>query len=136
MKKLIMAALLLGVVCVAKSEAADAKSYFTHRYTTTASTVAFKDAALYSVIMTTAATSGDYINIYDSSTVTGLATTYVTSAPFVMRLYYSTATATGSSIPGNTIYTFNPPIQFNDGIVVVPNSAAEAATLIYEGGRP
>jgi hypothetical protein len=135
MKKL-MAVLLLGFAVVSTSYAGVAKSYYTHRYATTISTVAVGDAALYGVIMSTAASSGDYINFFDSSNVNGLATTYITSAPFVMRLMYSTSTLNGTTIPQNTVYKFDPPIQFDKGIMITPSAAAESITIIYESGRP
>jgi hypothetical protein len=134
MKKLLMAALLLGVVCVAKSEAGVAKNYYSEKYATTISTVVIGDAALYSVMLGTGA-AGEFINFFDTANVTGLATTYITSSPFVFRLLYSTVTPSGATV-GNTLYKFDPPIQFNNGIMIAPSAATGTALITYEVGRP
>jgi len=136
MKKLIMAALLLGVFCVVKSEAGAGKTMYANKYSTTISTVAIGDAVLYSVLLSTPAAVGDYINFFDSANVIGLATGYISSAPFVFRLLYSTATAIGGTAGGSVLYTFNPPLQFDKGIMITPSSAADSALIVYEGGRP
>lgn len=133
MKKL-MAVLLLGVACMAVSSKAQAVSaaargakYMANvSYTTTVSSVSVSGpAAVYGVILGTGVAGTDYMAIFDRASI-GNAT--VQGNTMIARIYASSTTQ-------NTYVQFDPPLQFNSGIVAGNSTNAIWGTIIYEKGR-
>jgi len=130
MKKLLFV-LALGIVCVGSSQAAGAargaKGMTAVNYTTTASSVSVAGpVALYSVILSSGAAS-EYVALFDAS-ATGALTSASTGSSFRTRVFYNSASS-------NTIVNFDPPLQFNNGLVTAGSAATGAVLFVYEKGR-
>lgn len=113
----------------AAGAARGAKTTVNVSYTTTVSTVAAGTAvAVYSVVMSTGA-AGEFIALFDTSAVGGITSgnTSVVGG-FKTRLYYSSTTA-------NTTINFDPPLQFNSGLIVAPSAVTGQSLFTYEKGR-
>lgn len=131
MKKLLFV-LLMGLLCVGRSEAANptrgAKGVGAINYTTTASSMSIVGpVVVYSVYMSTGAT-GDFVALYDTNTLTGITAGGTTGAG------YKTRCMAGSTI-ATTSCNYDPPLQFNAGFGGVLSTANDAAIVIYEKGR-
>lgn len=132
MKKLLFV-LLLGVVWAGTSEAAGptrgAKGSYMLSYATTVSspTATAGPFVVYGVVVSTGA-SGDYVALFDSSTVTGLTFNSTTAGVFKGRCYASTTTAA-------TFCNYDPPLQFNLGLQAALSTANDHALIIFERGR-
>ena len=83
-------------------------------------------AVVYSVVLGTGAVT-DFVTLFDSNSVVGLTNTQ-TVANYKIRLYPTSATA-------NTNVTFDPPLQFNNGIMVIPGTALGTMMITFEKGR-
>lgn len=134
MKKLIsFAVVVLGILLLSgKSEAASAargaKGSVTVNYTTAVSTVSLaQPAVVYSVYMSTGAT-GDFIALFDTSSAAGITSSVQTTGVFKTRCYAgSTITATRCD--------YDPPLQFNLGVMAVLSTASDQALIVTEKGR-
>lgn len=133
MNKIIGSFLLAaGVLCLMgrPSEASNirgAKGYNAINYSTTGSSVAVSGpAVVYSVLVSTGTAGTDYVALFDQASLGGTVATTMTNLK--TRIYVSSTTQ-------NTYIVFDPPIQFNLGIIAA-NSAVGLQTLItYERGR-
>jgi hypothetical protein len=125
MKKIILA-FVLGLFCMAKSEAAGAKTATAVNYSVTVTSITVGPAALYAIVLSTPTTAGDYVVVWDSATGAGLATNVVTTQK--LRVVASTTAVTFPVI------TFDPPIKFRNGIMAALNAATNYATFIWESG--
>ena len=131
MRKLLVV-LLLGVIWAGKSEAAGptrgAKGSISMVYALSGSSVAIVSgsAVVYSIIMSTGAT-GDFVVLFDSASLNGLASTTSTS---VMK----TRCMAGSTIT-TTMCNYDPPLQFNLGLAAVNSTVNNSALIVYEKGR-
>jgi hypothetical protein len=129
----LMAFLLLGlglVMLPSRGECAaaarGAKNYSTSTFTTTASSVSVSGAGVvYGVILGTGTAGTDFLSLFDASSIAALTST---STSFKVRVNVSSATQ-------NTIVSFDPPLQFNSGIVAANSAATLWSTVIYEKGR-
>lgn len=123
MKKLLLAAslLVMGQAAFAASGVRGAKAYKVINVSASASgaCLASGGGALYSVLASTGATS-DYVVIRDSNTAN------TTSAEF-MRVGLNTTSYTQVS--------FDPPVQFRNGISVNAPATIQAVTYTFECGR-
>lgn len=139
MKKLIVGVSLLMGMCFLSSSRAQAasgvrgaKTSLAVNYTTTISTVALQTpAVLYSVILGTGIAGTDYVALFDTGAVaipTIAANTTATAANLKMRLYFV-------GLASQTVVNFDPPIQFNNGIVAGLLSSGNAALFVFEKGR-
>jgi len=130
MKKLLVV-LCLSVVWAAKAEASGsnrgAKGMTAVNYTTTVTSVTIGPGVVYEVIVSTQNGAGDFFVFWDSATSVGLTSAVTTNMRG--RIILSSTTAT---FP---IYQFDPPLQFNNGIMVGNSSAANTATVVWEKGR-
>jgi hypothetical protein len=121
-----------GVLVVTDSHAAaaparGAKNIASVNYTTTASTVAANGAAVvYGLILSTGTAGTDFTALFDAATAASIAAGNNTNMK--ARVNVSSATQ-------NTIVVFDPPLQFNTGVIVANSSAANWALVIYEKGR-
>ena len=112
----------------AASPARGAKASATVSYTTTVSSVSIPGATVvYGVVMSTGAT-GDYVALFDTSTVTGITAALTTSNVLKSRCM------AGSTIT-TTMCNYDPPLQFNNGVAAILSTAADHALIIYEKGR-
>lgn len=133
MKKLIGSLLLLGAMVIsgnpaeAASGRSGAKTAASIVYSTTISSVAVSGpAALYQVILSSGAAGTDYTALWDKASVG--ATVISTTSGLVNKLVVSSATQ-------NTVFTFDPPIQFSNGIVAGNSTALNVTTFVYQRGR-
>lgn len=131
MNKLILGLFGLFLMCAVNSEAASArggaKGNFALNYTTTVSTVVSNSpVAVYQVILSSGA-SGDFVALFDVATVTSQ--TAQTTANLKTRCIYG-------STSQNTFCTYDPPLQFNNGLIVAGSAAGNNALIVYERGRP
>lgn len=148
MKKLLSFTLLAcGLLLMShKAEAVGSRSpkeVFVSSYTTgpiqvtpsvsTNSASQYMPGAIYQVTLSTGA-SGEYEVLFDSATCQGLtlisignlpASTYQNLGP---KLLYSSTTA-------GTVYTFDPPIRFDQGLCIFDSAATGQAAITYELGR-
>lgn len=129
----LMASLFLGLgllVLGSRAEATSikgAKNYTTTAYSTTVSTVAASGpAVVYGVILSTGTGGTDYTVLWDKAVVG--ATVISTTSGLVAKVVVSSTTQ-------NTVYTFDPPLQFNNGVVVANSAATNISTVIWEKGR-
>lgn len=134
MNKLIgLSVLVLGLVMLggvnaeAGSSRAGSKGYVVNNYSTSISTVSVKPAALYQVIIGTGTAGTDYTALFDLASGTTIVGASANTSK--MRLHVSSATQ-------NTVITFDPPIQFNNGIYAVNSAVGISSTYVYEQGRP
>ena len=143
---LLLAFGLTAVVCVnsrASVVARAPKHVYTLNYTTVISSVTPftvaqatttlqpQPGAIYQLNLSTGA-SGDYLIFFDTIpfsagalTATGTANNVYQLGP---RFYYGSTTA-------NTQITFDPPLEFYNGLMVINSSTAEQAGISYEVGR-
>lgn len=82
---------------------------------------------LYSVVIGTGAVT-DFVVLFDTNSAVGLTSALQGTNGYVMRLYASSATQ-------NTQYTFDPPIQFNNGIIAGNSTVLMSSVITYEKGR-
>lgn len=133
MRKLIVV-LALGLAWCGVSEAVDggdrsAAQMATIGYTTSAVNVSTGNPLiLYQVVLATGA-SGEFCVLFDSGSAVGL-TAAGGGATQRYRLYYSS-----NVLLENRSFVFDPPVQFNEGIVAFNSAATGFATLIYNYGR-
>lgn len=103
-----------------------AKGYSSIIYTTTVSSVAVSGpAVVYSVVLGTGTAGTDYLALFDSASIGGLT---ANNSAFKLRVNTSSTTQ-------NTVVSFDPPIQFQNGIVAGLSVATTWATVTYERGR-
>jgi hypothetical protein len=84
-------------------------------------------AVVYAVTLGTGTAGTDFVTLFDSATVSGLAAGSQ-STSYKMRLNVSSATQ-------NTFYVFDPPLQFNNGIMAVNSAGTLTSMITYERGR-
>ena len=113
---------------------------FVTPYSTSVSTYAAGPGAVYEVTLASGAAS-EYIQLFDSASVTGLSATYngasvlnssgvVATVDLGPRLFFSTTTA-------NTVIRFDPPLQFFNGISRCDSAATgQAANHVSVGPWP
>jgi len=134
MNKLIGAFLLVAgmLFLSSSSEAAGAargaKAYTAVNYTATVSTITIGPAALYAVLLSSGASPTEYLTVFDASSTVTPNTLTATNHTFKLKVWYTSSSA-------NTSYYLDPPLQFTNGIIVAPQAATGAATLIWERGR-
>lgn len=117
---------LVGVRAYAASGVRGAKAVVTVSQTTNTIGISSGPAVLYSVTLGTGAVT-DFVTVLDSATVLGL-TNVQALASFRMRLYPSSTTQ-------NTVFSFDPPMQFKNGLMVIPATGLGSATFTWESGR-
>lgn len=84
-------------------------------------------AVLWAVTLGTGAVT-DFVTLFDSASVLGLSIAVQNTNGYKIRLYPTSATA-------NTNIVFDPPLQFNNGLVI-NNATALGTTLItYQRGK-
>lgn len=133
MNKLI-AVLSFGLFVVAMSgnaEAASArggaKTVGAVTYTTTVSSVAVRGpAAVYQVVLSTGTAGTDHVALFDAATTVGITVGVTTGLRAKINVSSSTQ---------NTVVTFDPPLQFNNGIVAANSAATMWSLITYERGR-
>lgn len=129
MKKLLVV-LALALLWSGKANAdRGAKAMSAINYTTNLSTVTVKAAVLYGIVISSSP-STDWLTIYDSNTAVGYTAGGVAAGTTGQRVRI--LLSTGSV---NAPYTFDPPLQFEKGIIAGVSNAADAVTLIWEPGR-
>lgn len=123
--------LLAASVSQASVVARMPKTSYTSTFTTSAVFVSSGPAAIYQVIQSTGA-SGEYFMLCDSNTVTGITAVsngnLGANSPCKVHLLFGSTTA-------NTVTTFDPPIMFYNGIVIIDSANTGQATFTYEPGR-
>lgn len=129
--KVLLAAVALGFGMTSLSHAAGAtrgaKTYTSINYSTTVTTVTASGAGVvYGVILGTGSAGTDHTVLWDKA-ATG-ATVISTTSGLVAKLIVSSATQ-------NTTIYFDPPLQFNNGIVMANSAATTVSTVIWERGR-
>lgn len=129
MKKLLFV-LLLGAVWAGTSEAAGptrgGKGSVALNYSTTVTTVTVGAGVVYSVIIASGAAS-EYVVLFDSATTVGLAATTNNSTLKTRCL--------ASSTTGTTQCNYDPPLQFNNGIIAAGSAITAQSLIVYERGR-
>jgi hypothetical protein len=131
MKKLLGLSFLIGMVFAmsstsqAASARGGAKPATMVGFTTNAALVGVSSTAvtLYQVNLSTM-TAGDYIALFDSNSIVGL------SGPGTTQLktrLYGVATV-------NTVYTFDPPVIFKNGLIASHSAGLNQALITYEKG--
>ena len=118
-------ALMLSGGAYAASGVRGAKSAVTF-VSTTPQTITKSPSAVYSVVLGTGAVT-DYVVLFDSANATAAVVTQ-NSGNFRGKYYPSSATA-------NTQITFDPPLQFANGITAVSATSLVPTTVVYEIGR-
>lgn len=136
MKKLLGVSLAV-VLCFGASmshaagAARGAKPSVAVNYTTTVSTIALQTpAVLYSVILGTGV-AGDFVAIFDTGAVAipNINSGQISSASNLKMRLYNVGAAS------QTIVNFDPPLQFNNGIIAAPSTALGAYLFVFERGR-
>lgn len=85
-------------------------------------------AVLYSVIIGTGAVT-DFVALFDSGSANGLlATSQLATVGFKMRIYASSTTQA-------TQVSFDPPLQFNNGIMAANATTLISSLVVFEKGR-
>lgn len=118
---------VLAGMSYAASGVRGAKSTTTIYGGTGAVGVSSTTAVLYGVILGTGAVT-DYVTLFDSASASGIAAVNQTTAGFKMRLYASSATQ-------NTVFSFDPPLQFRNGIMAANATSVMSSMMTWEGGR-
>lgn len=139
MKKLLFGlVVLLGIGMAGRVEAAGSnrgpKGMVLLNNTTAVTAISTGAAVLYAVALSSPTAYMDYVTIFDSGSVIGLSATSLSST-LRFRLFLSSGSTT-IPWPVPTIVTFDPPVQFNNGIMAAHSGATNLATFIYEKGRP
>lgn len=137
MKKLLVG-ISFAAMCflgVSRAEAAGAarggKPSVAVNYTTTVTTISLQSpAVLYSVIMTTGV-AGDFIAIFD----TGAAVIPLINSGQISAASNLKTRIFGVGVASQTVVNFDPPLQFNNGIVAAASSANSAYLFVFEKGR-
>lgn len=135
MKKLIGFSLLLavGVLCVRDAEAVGVRGPKGMAIATqTTNVVAVSTAgpaAVYSLVIGTGAVT-DFVVLFDSNAATGLTSLLQTSASGYRGRFYA------SSTTQNTQMSFDPPLQFNNGVMAINATALMTTVITFEKGRP
>jgi hypothetical protein len=80
---------------------------------------------VYQVVLTTGA-AGDFVALFDVAAVSGQVAQTTTGLK-TRCIYGSTST--------NTFCTYDPPLQFNNGVIVAGSAAGNNALIVYERGR-
>jgi hypothetical protein len=88
-----------------------------------------KPGAVYQVIMGTGA-SQEFLVMFDSNSALGITSTLTTpnATQVGPRLFYN-------AISSNTVITFDPPLIFYNGLMVIDSAITGQATIVYEMGR-
>lgn len=89
-----------------------------------------KPGAVYQVTLSSGASS-EFLVMFDSTTSVGLSATVTTNpaAPQLgPRLLFGSTTA-------STVYTFDPPLIFYNGLMVIDSAITGQGTITYEEGR-
>lgn len=136
MKKLIsfgmvvLGFLLLSSKAEAGSPSRGAKASFSLNYTTTISSVVLNGpAVVYAVYQATGAAS-EFVALFDSATVAGInVTTTQTANVLKSRCFFGSTTANSVGC------VFDPPLQFNNGIIAADSAATGQSLIVYEKGR-
>jgi hypothetical protein len=130
MKKLLVL-LLLGVVWAGKAEAANptrgAKGVINTGYSVQMATVSTTAAVVYGVIITSGQPNVEYVVLFDTGTSVGQSATTRGTA------FRTSCGATSTSTV--TQCNYDPPLQFNTGIVAAQATALSNSLIIYEKGR-
>jgi hypothetical protein len=89
-----------------------------------------KPGAVYQVIMGSGAAS-EFLVMFDSNSASGITSTLTTpnATQLGPRLFYQVG---GSS---NTVITFDPPLIFDNGLMVIDSAITGQATISFELGR-
>jgi hypothetical protein len=95
-------------------------------YTTNVVAVSTGSAALYQVVLGSGAAS-EFVVLFDSGAATGLSSG-LTNSTFKARLFFATTSS-------NTVVTFDPPLQFNNGIMAIDSANTGQALFLYQKGR-
>ena len=128
--KVLLGTMVIGIGMVGSAQAAasvrGAKQATNINFTTTVSTIAIGPAVLYGVVLSTPATAGDYTAFFDSASAIGLTATNA-GATLKFKIIAST------TLP--VILTFDPPIQFLNGIMAGNSVATNTSSILFEKGR-
>jgi hypothetical protein len=88
-----------------------------------------KPGAVYAVIMSTGAL-GEFLIMFDSNSASGITSTLRT--PNVTQLgppiFYA-------GVSSNTVVVFDPPLKFNNGLMVIDSAITGQGTIIWEEGQ-
>lgn len=122
----LLSVLFVSVVAYAAVGVRGAKGSSTFT-STTVQAITTTPTAVYSVILGTGAVT-DYTVLVDSANATGIAVASVATTGFKGRVYPSSTTQ-------NTQVTFDPPLQFNNGLTAASATANTTVTITYESGR-
>lgn len=130
MKK-ILVVLLLGLAWAGTSEAANptrgAKGMATAAYTVQMTTVSASAAVVYSVFISSGQPQIEYVVLFDSATAVGNSATFRGSSFRTMCGATSTTTVTQCN--------YDPPLQFNNGVIAAQATAVTHSLIVYEKGR-
>lgn len=130
MRKLLVV-LSFGFLMAGVSEAANptrgAKGVSAQNYTVQGTTVSTTAGVLYSIVLSSGAPGTDFAVVFDSASAVGL-TASNTGSTMRTRCMASSATA-------NTFCQYDPPLQFNNGIVVYNSGSGIQSLVTYERGR-
>lgn len=123
----VIAGLLLGMTVMASAGGLTKprKSALVN-YTTTATLVHRGGGALYQVVLSTGA-SLEYMVAIDTVGASGWSAT-TTNLLITPRLFYSSTSA-------NSVYTFDPPLIYTNGLVIAGSAGTGQAMVTYESGR-
>lgn len=118
----------MGVVVHAAAGVRGSKGTSSIPQTTNSVSLSTGPAVLYSVVLGTGAVT-DFVTLFDSNSVSGLLSgTQTVGSGYLMRLYPSSATQ-------NTNIVFDPPLQLNKGLVLIPATSLGSILVTYERGR-
>lgn len=130
--KVLLAAVVLGLGLSMRSEAAlarGAKQVQSMQNSTTGIAVSSTSAVVYSVTLSTGTGGTDYVVLFDSNAITGLnAITQSTAVGYKLRINVSSTTQ-------NTVVIFDPPLQFNNGLVAFNSTGVITSMITWEKGR-
>lgn len=115
----------LSALAVAGGLTKPRKTYV-NGFSTTAALVHAGGGAVYQVTLSTGAAL-EYVVLVDSGSAVGVAGESTTKA-ITTRLTYSSATQ-------NTVFTFDPPLLYTNGLVIDQSGATGSAMVTYESGR-
>lgn len=131
MKNLKLVSLVLGLMvgAVAMSHAGGLtkpRKQAVVSYTTTGSLAHSGPGAVYQVVLSSGAAS-EYAILVDSNSATGVVATQ-TSKLIAPRIFYA-------STSSNTVVTFDPPLMYTNGLVIIGSAATGQIGVTYESGR-
>lgn len=101
-------------------------------YSTTIQTAVVGPGALYAVLLGTGA-SNEFLAVFDSATITGLTTS--SSVAQIGPHWFEGNPAAAVSWSSNSLYNFDPPIEFLNGLMFGNSAATGQGCVEFEQGR-